>query len=129
MSTPYERAHSVADQMGDRTADKADQALRATRRAAHDSIDSMQEGVSRTRENLTQAVNSAADRVEQATRQGLDRAREVGDTVRTQVSRAGDQTADYIRDEPMKSVLIAAAAGALVALLVNAMSRSDRHYR
>ena len=129
MSSSFERNQTMAEQMSDRTADRAEQSLRTTRRAAQDSLDSMQQGVARTRENVTQAVNSAADRVESATRQGIERAREMSETMRDQMTRASDQTAEYIREEPMKAVLIAAAAGALVALLVNAMSRNDRRYR
>jgi ElaB/YqjD/DUF883 family membrane-anchored ribosome-binding protein len=62
-------------------------------------------------------------------RNGIERARETGQRVRVQVSEAGDKTVTYIREEPVKSVLIAAAVGAasagLIAWLARSRSRSD----
>ena len=42
--------------------------------------------------------------------------------------RAQDTTVGYIKDEPVKSMLIAAATGAALMALVSMMSRSGRDY-
>jgi ElaB/YqjD/DUF883 family membrane-anchored ribosome-binding protein len=56
----------------------------------------------------------------------MDRASTATETARDQASRAGDRTVGYIRDEPVKSVLIAAAAGAGIAALFGLLARGQR---
>ena len=53
------------------------------------------------------------------------RTREVAEEVRQRALQASDKAAAYARDEPMKSLLIAAAAGALLMGLVSLIVRSD----
>ena len=53
------------------------------------------------------------------------RAREVAEQVRRRAVQASDRATAYARDEPMKSLLIAAAAGALLMGLVSLIVRSD----
>jgi ElaB/YqjD/DUF883 family membrane-anchored ribosome-binding protein len=53
------------------------------------------------------------------------RTREVAEQVRQRALQASDKAAAYARDEPMKSLLIAAAAGALLMGLVSLIARSD----
>jgi ElaB/YqjD/DUF883 family membrane-anchored ribosome-binding protein len=50
-------------------------------------------------------------------------ARHAASSIRTEAVAASDRTQRYVRDEPMRSVLIAAAAGALVTGLVMALGR------
>ena len=53
------------------------------------------------------------------------RARDVAEQMRQRALQASDKAAAYARDEPMKSLLIAAAAGALLMGLVSLIVRSD----
>jgi len=53
------------------------------------------------------------------------RSREMAEQVRQRALQASEKAAAYARDEPMKSLLIAAAAGALLMGLVSLMARSD----
>lgn len=57
-------------------------------------------------------------------RNGIDRARQASAKVRDQVGRASEKTVGYIQEEPVKSVLIAAAVGAVSAALITWMARS-----
>lgn len=50
---------------------------------------------------------------------------EMAEQVRQRALQASNKAAAYARDEPMKSLLIAAAAGALLMGLVSLMVRSD----
>ncbi len=56
---------------------------------------------------------------------GGSRSRETAERVRRRALRASDKALSYARDEPMKSLLIAAAAGAILMGLVSLMVRSD----
>jgi ElaB/YqjD/DUF883 family membrane-anchored ribosome-binding protein len=70
------------------------------------------------------ALGRAAGHVEDLTRRTLDRARQTSGQMREQFGRASDATVGYIKDEPVKAVLIAAATGATAALLLSWLSRS-----
>ena len=53
------------------------------------------------------------------------RSRELAEQMRQRALQASQKAAAYARDEPVKSLLIAAAAGALLMGLVSLMARSD----
>ncbi len=53
------------------------------------------------------------------------RSREMAEQVRQRALQASEKAAAYARDEPMKSLLIAAAAGAVLMGLLSLMVRSD----
>lgn len=78
-------------------------------------------------EDLSSRVSRAVHRTGDVARHGLEWMRDGSDRMRREMSRAGDSTVKYIRHEPVKSVLAAAAAGALVYAVVNALRsrRSD----
>ncbi len=57
-------------------------------------------------------------------RNGIDRARQASAKVRDQVGIASEKTVGYIQEEPVKSVLIAAAVGAASAALIAWLARS-----
>lgn len=115
---------STANDLADQAAAKADLALKSSRRVANDALDSLESTVDTLRESVPAAFSRAAAQVEEITRRGLDRAKEASMGVREQMHKASDRTVGYIKDEPVKSVLIAAATGAAVALLVGWAMRS-----
>lgn len=53
------------------------------------------------------------------------RSRELADQVRGRALQASDRAAAYARDEPIKSLLFAAAAGAVLMAMVGLMARSN----
>lgn len=118
------QADSTIEHMADRAAASVDSALQATRVATDHALESMQSSVENLRQAGPAALSRAAAQVEDLTRRGMDRARDAGVQVKAQVSRAGERSVDYIREEPVKSVLVAAAAGAAVAALVGWSMRS-----
>lgn len=111
-------------------AGRADAAIDASRQVANAALDTVQQGVDQLRSTAPTTLSRAAAQVDEIARRSLDRARQtsaqVRDQVRDQVGRAHDATTGYIRDEPMKSVLIAAAAGAALAGLVGWLARSRK---
>jgi len=110
------------DKIADRAARKAEGAIDSTQEMANSTLNSLKDGVTHLRESAPAALSNAAAQVQDLGRRGLDRAREVGADVRDKAQRASDRTVGYIQDEPVKAVLIAAAAGAVVALLARALS-------
>ena len=120
-------AQAAVGNLADRAASKAQQAIDSTQRVANDAIDTVSDKVSGLRERGPAAISRAAAQVEELTSRAMERAREVSNDLRDQANRASDRTVGYIRDEPIKSVLIGVAAGAALAVLVRALS-SRRDY-
>lgn len=85
----------------------------------------LQSTMSELRDKAPAMLGRAKAQVEDLTRRTIDRARDAGYQVRDRAVQAGDMTVGYIRDEPMKSVLIAAATGAAVAMLIGWLVRSS----
>jgi ElaB/YqjD/DUF883 family membrane-anchored ribosome-binding protein len=76
------------------------------------------------RRSLDEARASAEDiaaRGSEAIRSGTARARET-------LAHTTDQAAQYVQAQPLKSLMMAAAAGAAIALLAGAMGRHHGHH-
>lgn len=59
-------------------------------------------------------------------RRGLDAVRDRSHGVRDRAADVSERTASYVKDEPLKSMLFAAAAGAAVAIIVSLLSSTSR---
>lgn len=124
---PTTETRSVAktvEQGAEHVGQRADEALQSARRAADGAIDALQHKVDDLNGTVPGALGRAAARVDEITRRGMEHARDTSAHLREEVTRAGDRTVAYIKDEPVKSVLIAAATGAAVAALVTLLARS-----
>lgn len=97
----------------DSTARHVQNGVDAGRRLAQRAADEM--------DGAADEVGSLAARAGAAARGGLDWLHDSSERVRTQVARAGDRTVDYIRDQPVRSVVVAAATGAVVYALIQAL--------
>ena len=101
------RARAAFDELSGRAHDLADH--------GRETLDA---GAERAR-RMPEAFGRAAGRVGDAARRGWDGARQ-------RVDAAGERTTEYIQHEPLRSVLVAAAAGAVVALLIGALAYRSR---
>ncbi len=75
-------------------------------------------------DQASEALGRVAGQAEEMARRTLERARETSTQVRERIGRASDVTVGYIKDEPVKAVMIAAATGAVTALVLSWLSRS-----
>jgi ElaB/YqjD/DUF883 family membrane-anchored ribosome-binding protein len=76
-------------------------------------------------------LNQAAHVAQQAsdlTQRGADAVRAGGQQLREKAQSLGDSTVDYIKDEPVKSMLIAAATGAALMAMLSLISRSGHRH-
>lgn len=109
---------TLASEIAQRTAIKADQAVAATQSAVNQTADAVNEGLDNLGESGTSALTRAAAKADALANKGMEQARRAGSAVREQAQVTGDRTVEHIRQEPVKAVLMAAAAGAVVALLL-----------
>ncbi len=107
-----------ANAFTDQAADTATEAIRGTQRAANHTLDNLASTVQDLRKQAAPLLHRATDTAQACLQQGMDAMQEGSATVRAQARRAADCTTRYVKDEPVKALLIAAAAGAVLAALV-----------
>lgn len=101
-----------------RVANEANKASDSAKSAASDTARSVSEGLDTLRDSGISALSRAAAKAEEVSRIGVEQAWRAGAVVSEKAKVTGDRTVAYIRQEPVKAVLMAAGAGALLALLL-----------
>lgn len=124
-TTPSSGA-ATANRLADQAAQGADDTIRATQRVANEALDRLSDKVHDAHDKGAPKLVRMAEQAETLVRRGSDALRESSHQVREKAALASDRTIAYIKEEPVKSVLIAAAVGAAMLALVNMVSRS-RH--
>jgi ElaB/YqjD/DUF883 family membrane-anchored ribosome-binding protein len=113
-----DRVTESHNNLADQAALSADQAIRSTQRVANQALDGLAGSVQDLRQQAAPLLNRATEQASVLAQRGVDAVREGSRQVRDQAQRASDGTLHYVRQEPVKSILIAAAVGAtLMALL------------
>lgn len=86
----------------------------------------------KTMDHLKDSVKDSVDEMRSTAQSYIDRGtnavREGSAKLKNSVSQLTDRTAEYVADQPVKSILMAAAAGAAIAILASLMtSHRSRH--
>ena len=85
-------------------------------------------GAQSTINKVGNLAEDAAASVQDLTHRSIERAREMSSHLRDRAYNAGNTTIGYVREQPMKTVLLAVAAGAAIAVLARLLShRNDRY--
>ena len=109
-----EAAHDVTD----RALDRAELALERTRGAAHSGIARAERSAVRLGHCSDQVIDDLATRAADATASGIQCLADCSKQARQHLCQATQSLNDYVVRQPIKSVAMAAAAGALFALLL-----------
>lgn len=117
------RAAATTARLADAASQGADDAIRSTQRAAGEALDRLSDGVHDIHDRASPRLARIAEQAEGLVRRSADVMRDRSQQLRDGAYRASDYTRSYIRDEPLKSVLIAAFAGAAVIAIANLLSR------
>lgn len=115
-SHPDAISSELAGDLAQRSADKAEQAISATKKAVSNTASAVNDGLDHFQESSQSALISAAGHADELARKGMEQARRASTAIRATAQETGDRTVAYIREQPVKSVLVAAAAGALIAM-------------
>lgn len=105
----------------------AGHAVDSTRSYANDALDRAEGKVRELRGNVDPMVDMLASKAQKLARQSLDIAAEAKDRAQQSLSRAAGATTRYVAEQPLRSVLIAAAVGAGVALLISSARTRNRN--
>ena len=85
-------------------------------------------GAQSTMAKVGHLAEDAAASVHDLTNRSIERAREMSSHLRDRAYNAGSSTIGYVREQPLKTVLLAVAAGAAIAVLARLLShRNDRY--
>jgi ElaB/YqjD/DUF883 family membrane-anchored ribosome-binding protein len=122
MNTSIKTPSQLADDLRQTASDAVD----TTRAYAQNAVNAAGEKVRDLRRDTEPGVEQLAARVQQAVQRGLDAASSTSAAAQRRFEQAADVTGKYIADQPVRSVLMAAAAGAAItALIVLAARRRD----
>jgi ElaB/YqjD/DUF883 family membrane-anchored ribosome-binding protein len=127
MTTPTTKAANTAHQGAADLQATAESAISSTRSYANDALDKAEDKVRELRGSVDPIVDQLASKAQKLARQSLDMAAEAKDKAAQQLSRYATVTTQYVSEQPVRSVLIAAAVGAAVALLVSASRNRNRY--
>jgi ElaB/YqjD/DUF883 family membrane-anchored ribosome-binding protein len=97
-------------EFADKAADKLQSGIRNAKDAAN-----------RAGDSSGQFIGKAADQVQSAASQAMDSLNTATQKARATASDVGDSVVSYTRDNPVTTILISAAAGALIATVVSAL--------
>ena len=115
-----------ASNFAEHAADSATDALRSTKNVANAAFDRLSDKVDTARDQAVPLINRLSSQAESAARRGAEVVKETSAQLRDKAVRAQDTTVGYIKDEPVKAMLIAAATGAALMALISLASRSSR---
>ncbi len=107
----------AADHLADNASQAAQDAIKSTQGMVNNALNSVADVA-------VPMVNRASDQASALVQRGADALRDGSQLVRNSARQASDSTVGYIRDEPVKAMLIAAATGAALMGLVSLMGRS-----
>lgn len=124
------KASTTARSAADDGLAAADRAIDSTRNYANEKLEAAGEKVRDLRGTIDPAIERITGQAKDYAQRGLEAAHEARAKAQEQINRYADMTGRYVAEQPMKSVMIAAAAGAAIAALVVLASRSSSrsHY-
>lgn len=117
--SPTETAAQAARTAAQGAADVAS----TTRRAAGNSMDEVSASLDQARHETGAALRQLVSDSEALAHRGMESVRGSAEHLREKSLHAKDATSEYIQHEPIKSMLMAAAAGAALMALVALFSR------
>ena len=105
----------------------ADEAVKSAQRLTKDALDGLAAALADLRQGAAPllSVGTAAE-VSALVKRGMDALRDTTRDLGDRAQRASERTESYIQDQPMKSILIAAATGAALMALVGMLTASRR---
>jgi ElaB/YqjD/DUF883 family membrane-anchored ribosome-binding protein len=97
--------------------------IQSTQQRASEAVSSLAVGVQDLRDQAAPLLSRAADQTSAMAKRAVHAVQDGAESIRDRAHDVSHTTKQYIRVEPVKSVLIAAAAGAALMALLSLLSR------
>lgn len=121
-NTLQNRTPNIVDQV----AGSASQAIHTTQQAADHTLGGLDHKVEALRQQASPRLDQASQQASEMAHHGVQSVRDTTRRLRESAEHVSAGTRQYVRDEPVKSVLIAAATGALLMAVASLLARSGR---
>ncbi|MFT3812089.1 MAG: hypothetical protein QM740_01795 [Acidovorax sp.] len=116
-------AHKAADEM----LGTATGAVQSTRKLANEALDKAESGMRRVQDGVDPLIDNLAAKAQEFASRSINYCANASERARRQFNDATDATCRYVSDQPGKSLVLAAAAGAAVtAALLMTRRRGSR---
>lgn len=119
---PLDASNNLVDQ----AAASADRAILSTQRVANEALDSLSGSVQHARREAGPMLDRTSDQIGALAQRGVNAVRDTSQQLHDKALRASDSAIGYVKHEPVKAMLIAAATGAALMALISLMARSRR---
>lgn len=116
-----------SQQASDGLLHSADMAIDSTRNYANHALDVADEKIHSLSNGVKPALEKISRMAGEYAHQGMDMAVHAKDKARESLSHYSAATSRYVADKPVQSVMIAAAVGAVVAVLVSSARNRNRY--
>ncbi|MEH3087041.1 MAG: hypothetical protein PGN26_11045 [Xylophilus ampelinus] len=107
----------------------ADSAVESTRDFANDTLDKAGRKVRELQDSVQPTIKNLGKSAENIAQRGIDYASDAASRAQQQINRYADVTGRYVADQPVRSVLIAAATGAAIAAAILLLTRENNRNR
>ena len=112
----------------DQAAHAVEGAITSTQQAANNAVGTLAEQAHHVHDDVAPVLARAADQASGLAHRGVEGAREASRQLQVRAEALSDSTAHYIQEQPLRSLLIAAATGAVAAVVISLL-RSPRSHR
>ncbi|WP_439536667.1 hypothetical protein [Methyloversatilis sp.] len=116
----------AADSFADALVHTAGEAVRSSNQIAHQTLDQLADRVDSARLQAAPVFDRLAHRADGMKYRGMAAMRDGSQRMRYQAVRATDSTLGYVRQKPVRSLLFAAALGAVATLLLSVVGRTGK---
>lgn len=124
LSTPTNPLSQQPADLPNHGSDGNNSAGQSAQGTASQAFDRMSEKVDSIKNQAAPLIDRLANQAETAARLGADVVREKSAQLREKAMKAQESTVEYIKEEPVKAMLIATATGAALMALLSLISRS-----
>lgn len=122
-----DKAEDTSTRLMDDASQTAHQAIKSTQQAANEALETLSGALQDLRHKTVPMAEHAEARVAAFAQRGIDGVRDTSHQLRLKAEHASDNTVAYIKHDPIKSVLIAAATGAALMALISLISHNRSH--
>ena len=119
--------HALPNQAADALISSKDKVVDTTRNSVNHALNVVDEKIDTLRGDVKPTVDKLTHKAEHYVTQGIDMAVQAKDKAKESLSHYSEATSRYVAEKPVQSILIAAATGAAVALLVSSLRNRSRY--
>jgi ElaB/YqjD/DUF883 family membrane-anchored ribosome-binding protein len=123
MASTLSNKNRTADEVSRDVTESAER----TRHFASDALAQAESKARELRDSVDPMIDMLAEKAQKLARQSKDMASQARHKTQESLTRYADVTTKYVADQPVRSVIIAAAVGAAVALLVASSRNRNRN--